>query len=68
MQDPTCPSDGTWQQLGPVGQYDLSVRGGFGDVTYYMSGNYNDTKGTLPTSAPVTAGSGATSGSRPSRG
>ncbi|MCG6955173.1 MAG: SusC/RagA family TonB-linked outer membrane protein [Gemmatimonadetes bacterium] len=50
MQDPTCPSDGTWQRLGPIGRYDLSVRGGMGDVTYYVSGNYNDTKGTLPTS------------------
>ena len=50
MQDPTCPSDGTWQQLGQIQNYDLSVRGGLGDVTYYLSGNFNDTKGVLPTS------------------
>ncbi len=50
MQDPTCPSDGTWQHLGAVGNYSLGVRGGVGDVTYYLSGNYNDVNGTLPTS------------------
>jgi len=50
MQDPTCPSDGTWQQLGAIGNYSLGVRGGMGDVTYYLSGNYNDVNGTLPTS------------------
>jgi TonB-linked SusC/RagA family outer membrane protein len=50
MEDPTCPSDGDWQQLGAIQSQSLSVRGGLGDVTYYLSGNHNDTKGTLPTS------------------
>ncbi|HSG09336.1 MAG TPA: TonB-dependent receptor, partial [Longimicrobiales bacterium] len=50
MEDPTCPSDGDWQQLGPIQNYSLAVRGGVGDVTYYVSSNYNDTKGVLPTS------------------
>ena len=49
MQDPTCPDDGTWQELGPIQQYSLSVRGGAGDVTYYLSGNFNDSDGILPT-------------------
>jgi TonB-linked SusC/RagA family outer membrane protein len=49
IQDPTCPSDGDWQELGAIQNYSLSVRGGFGDVTYYMSGAYNDVKGALPT-------------------
>ena len=49
LEDPTCPSDGDWQQLGPIQNYNLAVRGGFGDVTYYLSGSYSDTKGTLPT-------------------
>ncbi|GMV04949.1 MAG: SusC/RagA family TonB-linked outer membrane protein [Gemmatimonadota bacterium] len=49
MQDPTCPADGDWQQLGPIQNYSLSVRGGAGDVTYYLSSTYNDTKGVLPT-------------------
>jgi TonB-linked SusC/RagA family outer membrane protein len=49
MEDPTCPSDGDWQQLGPTQSYNLSVRGGLGDVTYYLSGNYGDAKGVLPT-------------------
>jgi TonB-linked SusC/RagA family outer membrane protein len=49
IQDPTCPEDGTWQQLGLVQNYNLNVRGGVGDVTYYVSGAFNDTKGTLPT-------------------
>jgi TonB-linked SusC/RagA family outer membrane protein len=50
MQDPTCPADGDWQQLGQIQNYNLSVRGGLGDVTYYLSGSYNDTNGTLPSS------------------
>jgi TonB-linked SusC/RagA family outer membrane protein len=50
IEDPTCPSDGDWQELGPIQNYSLSVRGGMGDVTYYISGNYNDVKGVLPTS------------------
>lgn len=48
IADPTCPSDGDWQELGNEQRYSLSVRGGFGDVTYFVSGSYNDTKGTLP--------------------
>lgn len=49
LYDPTCPSDGSWQQLGPTQDYSLSVRGGAGDVTYYISGNYSDQQGVLQT-------------------
>lgn len=49
MEDPTCPSDGDWQELGPQQRYALSVRGGIGDVTYYLSGNYSRADGILPT-------------------
>lgn len=47
--DPTCPADGDWQDSGLIHKYNLSVRGGAGDVTYYLSGNYNDQEGVLPT-------------------
>ncbi len=47
--DPTCPSDGSWTQPGPIQQYDLSVRGGSPKLTYYVSGNYGDVQGVLAT-------------------
>lgn len=56
MQDPTCPSDGTWQEAGPIQKYSLAVRGGAGDVTYYLSGNFNDQEGILPTQASKDGG------------
>ncbi len=47
--DPTCPKSGRWFKNGGVQRYSLSVRGGSGAVGYYVSGNYNDENGTLPT-------------------
>lgn len=47
--DPTCPEDGSWQELGPLQRYNLSVRGGASGVSYFVSGTYSDTDGTLPT-------------------
>jgi TonB-linked SusC/RagA family outer membrane protein len=47
--DPTCPSSGHWQRLGPSASTALSVRGGNERVTYYVSGNYNNTQGYLQT-------------------
>ena len=47
--DPTCPSDGDWTQNGLLQKYNLSVRGGAQNVTYFISGNYSDTDGILPT-------------------
>jgi TonB-linked SusC/RagA family outer membrane protein len=54
--DPTCPSDGNWTQPGGIQQYDLSVRGGGSKITYFVSGNYGDVKGILPTSASKDGG------------
>jgi TonB-linked SusC/RagA family outer membrane protein len=45
--DPTCPSSGSWFKNGLQQRYSLSVRGGMGDVTYFVSGNYSDSDGTL---------------------
>jgi TonB-linked SusC/RagA family outer membrane protein len=47
--DPTCPSSGHWQRTGPSASTALSVRGGNERVTYYVSGNYNNTQGYLQT-------------------
>ena len=49
FQDPTCPSDGTWEQTGMTQRYALSVRGGSERVTYFVSGNYGDSEGYMPT-------------------
>ena len=46
--DPTCPSDGTWTRTGPLQQYDLSVAGGANKLTYFVSGNYGNVEGVLP--------------------
>ncbi len=47
FQDMGCPASGTYLKLGPIQRYNLSVRGGSGDVTYYVSGNYGDSRGVL---------------------
>jgi len=49
FMDPTCPESGRWFKNGPVQRYSLSVRGGAGDLTYFVSGNFNDEYGTLET-------------------
>ena len=49
FQDPTCPASGHWNQFGPRGGFALSARGGSQTVSYYLSGNYNDDSGYLPT-------------------
>jgi TonB-linked SusC/RagA family outer membrane protein len=47
LWDPTCPEDGSWFDPGLIQRYNLSVRGGVGDVAYYVSGTYGDTEGTV---------------------
>jgi TonB-linked SusC/RagA family outer membrane protein len=47
--DPTCPSSGRWFENGPIQRYALSIRGGSEAVSYYVSTNFSDTEGTLPT-------------------
>jgi TonB-linked SusC/RagA family outer membrane protein len=49
FMDPTCPADGDWWETGYEQGYNLSVRGGSEDVTYFMSGNYTNVDGVLPT-------------------
>ncbi|HET6680846.1 MAG TPA: SusC/RagA family TonB-linked outer membrane protein [Gemmatimonadaceae bacterium] len=49
FQDPTCPSDGNWTDPGLLQQYNLAVRGGSQNVTYFVSGNFGDVDGILPT-------------------
>jgi TonB-linked SusC/RagA family outer membrane protein len=50
FQDPTCPESGSWDRNAGLQSYNLSVRGGSENVTYFVSGNYSDTDGILPTS------------------
>lgn len=54
--DPTCPANGHWQRMGPSASSALSVRGGNERVTYYLSGNYNNSEGYLQTGASKEGG------------
>lgn len=47
--DPTCPSDGDWTVHGQIQRYGVSVRGGTDAVKYFVSGNYDQNAGMLPT-------------------
>jgi TonB-linked SusC/RagA family outer membrane protein len=47
--DTTCPASGRWFKNGLVQRYNLSVRGGAGNLGYFVSANYNAEEGTLPT-------------------
>ncbi len=49
FEDPTCPADGDWQQIGPQGALSLSVRGGTDLITYFLSGNVSSADGYLQT-------------------
>jgi TonB-linked SusC/RagA family outer membrane protein len=49
FRDVTCPASGRWFSNGGVERYSLSVRGGSGGLGYFVSVNYNDENGTLPT-------------------
>jgi TonB-dependent starch-binding outer membrane protein SusC len=49
FRDVTCPKSGRWFSNGQVQRYSLSVRGGSGGTGYFVSLNYNDENGTLPT-------------------
>ena len=52
FEDPTCPASGSWLSDGPVQRFSINVRGGTqGGTTYYVGGNWDDEKGTLPRSA-----------------
>ena len=47
VREPGCPSSGSWLRGGHVQEYQLSARGGSGDVTYYVSGAYNNSNGVI---------------------
>ena len=47
--DPTCPADGNWTVHGQIQRYGVSVRGGSDNVKYFVSGNYDQNAGMLPT-------------------
>ncbi|MEX0744323.1 MAG: SusC/RagA family TonB-linked outer membrane protein [Phycisphaeraceae bacterium] len=48
IDDVTCPESGSWIRNGGIQNYSLSVRGGAGDVTYYLAGNLNAEGSTAP--------------------
>ena len=51
FEDPTCPASGSWLSDGPIQRTSLNVRGGTAaGTTYYVGGNWDDEKGTLPRS------------------
>jgi TonB-linked SusC/RagA family outer membrane protein len=54
--DPTCPSSGTWLQHGAVQRYSAAVHGGGESMTYYLSSNYNDEEGVVPTNGAKDGG------------
>jgi TonB-dependent SusC/RagA subfamily outer membrane receptor len=47
--DPTCPASGSWLRHGAVQRLDLEVKGGGENMTYFLSGNYNDNQGVVRT-------------------
>jgi outer membrane receptor protein involved in Fe transport len=48
--DVMCPASGTYLKAGPLQRYALSVSGGADRLSYFLSGNFNDVSGVLPTS------------------
>jgi len=69
FEDPTCPADGSWVHDGPVQRLSMSVRGGTqGGTTYYVGGNWDDEKGTLPRSALHNRGFRVNLGFSPAKG
>lgn len=47
LREPGCPSSGSWLRDGHVQDYQLSARGGAGDVSYYVSGGWNNSQGVV---------------------
>lgn len=67
FEDPSCPASGSWLQRGLVQRYNLGVRGGTNDVTYYLAGNYSGEKGVLPAGGSRDAGFRSNFGFRPAK-
>jgi TonB-linked SusC/RagA family outer membrane protein len=47
FEDATCPASGTWLRNGRIQRYNASVRGGGSELTYYLSGAFNDEQGVV---------------------
>jgi TonB-linked SusC/RagA family outer membrane protein len=47
FEDATCPASGTWLRNGRIQRYNASVRGGGAELTYYLSGSFNDEQGVV---------------------
>ena len=45
--EPGCPSDGDWLRAGHTQSYNLSVRGGNQDLTYFVSGKWSSEEGVI---------------------
>lgn len=45
--EPACPSSGKWVRDAHVQDYQLNVRGGTDDISYYASGSWNRTNGVI---------------------
>ncbi|MDQ8153644.1 MAG: TonB-dependent receptor [Gemmatimonadota bacterium] len=69
FEDPSCPASGSWLSDGPVQRFSINVRGGTqGGTTYYVGGNWDDEKGTLPRSAAHNRGLRVNLGFAPAKG
>jgi len=69
FEDPTCPASGSWLSNGPVQRTSINVRGGTqGGTTYYVGGNWDDEKGTLPRSGAHNRGIRVNLGFVPAKG
>ncbi|HEV2149338.1 MAG TPA: SusC/RagA family TonB-linked outer membrane protein [Longimicrobiaceae bacterium] len=54
--DVTCPSGGSWLKDGGIRRYNLSVRGGAENMTYFLSGNYGGETGVIAPAGGGTLG------------
>jgi len=54
--DPTCPESGSWLKNGFAQRYNASVRGGAGNLTYAISGNYAGEEGVINTGKSQSGG------------
>lgn len=63
-----CPESGTWFKRGHMQRYNLTVRGGSEAATYFVSGRWDDEKGTIDRQGAGTYGIRANVSFQPSDG
>jgi outer membrane receptor for ferrienterochelin and colicin len=69
FQDASCPASGSWLSDGPIGRYNISVRGGAANgLTYDLSMNANNERGVLPVGGAYQRGFRANLGFKPAKG